>query len=121
MAARPRDQAQAVPVDRPTVQPWRRPGLQASKRQTEAGECESKPDGGCLTDPAGRRLLATDMDHPAQEGAGRQHRGGAADPLTTGTNNSLERPSFPISTSSTAAARMVRPAVASSSARIARR
>ena len=82
--------AQAVPVNRPTVQPWRRPGLQASKRQTEAGECESKPDGGCLTDPAGRCLLATDMDHPAQEGAGGQYRGGATDPLTTGTNNSLE-------------------------------
>ena len=66
------------PVDRRAVEPRRRAGLEPAEREAEPLERERQAERRRLADPAGRRLLLADMDQAAQERAGGQHDGAAA-------------------------------------------
>ena len=62
-------------VDRPCVNPWRRPRLQPSKGKTVPLERRGERHGGVLIDPSRRPALVTDVNHPAQEGSGGENHG----------------------------------------------
>src|SRR5205085_11559244 len=67
------------PVDGPAVEPRRRPGLEPAEREAVPRQGFRQAERRRLADPPGWRLLLADMDQPAQEGAGGQHHGAAAD------------------------------------------
>ena len=67
------------PVDRRAVEPRRRPGLEPAEREPGAVQALGERDRGRIAEAASGRPLVAEMDHPAQERAGRDHDCAAGD------------------------------------------
>ena len=61
-----------VPVDRRPVEPRRGSGLEPREREAGAVQALGERDRGRIAEAAGGRSLVAEMDHAAQEGAGRE-------------------------------------------------
>ena len=72
------------PIDRPSVEPGRRPCLETAKGKTQGLQPLPETDGGIFAHAAGRKALGADMNHAPQKRSRRQDEGAAADLLARG-------------------------------------
>ena len=83
---------QAQPVDGAAVEPGRGTGLQAAHRQVQPLQGQRETDRRALAHPSGGCLLVANVNNPAQECAGRQHRRAAGDPGAIGAYHRRQPP-----------------------------
>ena len=73
-----------APVDARAIEARRRPGLQPAEREAGRVHAAGERDRRRVAEPAGRRPLIAEMDHAAQERAGREDERAAGEPAPVG-------------------------------------